>query len=94
MIVAVETLLTTAVETVNVLDVVPAATVTVAGTVATLVLELLSAITAPPAGAGASVVIVPVLELGPSTDAGLRVTLLMCICGGMTVTVVDCVEPP
>ena len=46
------------------------------------------------AGAGLSVVIVPMLELGPSTDAGFNVTLLMCICGGMTATVFDCVEPP
>src|SRR5437016_3243642 len=91
---AVETLPTRTVETVNVAEVLPAETVTDAGTVATFVFELLNAITAPPVGAGLSVVIVPVLELGPSTEDGFNVTLLMCICGGMTVTVFDCVEPP
>jgi len=59
--------------TVNVAWVVPAGTVTLAGTLA-LVLLLDSAITAPPEGAGPLNVTVPVEGLPPRTDVGLRVS--------------------
>jgi len=54
----------------------PEATVTLAGTVATGVLLLLSVTRAPPAGAGPLSVTVPVDELPPRTDVGLNVTEL------------------
>ncbi len=60
--------------TVNVLLVLPAATVTLAGTVATAVLLLDSVTTAPPLGAAALRVTVPVEELPPTAVAGLTVT--------------------
>ena len=56
---------TVCVVTVNVADVCPAAIVTLAGTVAAEVLLLLSATTAPPVGAGAFRVTVPVVVLPP-----------------------------
>jgi len=52
----------------------PAATVTLGGTVATDVLLLPSATTAPPAGAAAFRVTVPVEGLPPSTLVGFRLT--------------------
>ena len=61
---------TTLVLAVNVALVAPAATVTLAGTRATLVLLLESAICAPPAGAGPLSVTVPVDEFPPVTLAG------------------------
>jgi len=62
---------TALVATVNVLLVAPAATVTLAGTVAAAVLLLDSDTTRPPLGAAALNVAVPVDELPPATLAGL-----------------------
>jgi len=62
--------------TVNVAVVAPAATVTLAGTVAAAVLLLVRLTTAPPAGAGPFSVIVPAEELPPVTVVGLKVTEL------------------
>ena len=64
------------VETVNVAVVWPSATVTVAGTVAALLSDDVRLTTVPPAGAAASKVTVPVLDVPPMTDAGFRETLL------------------
>jgi len=66
---------TTKVVTVKVFVVVPAATVTLAGTVATAVLELERVTTAPPVGAAPLRVTVPVDELPPTTVVGERVTV-------------------
>jgi len=60
--------------TVKVAFVEPAATVKLAGTVAAAVLLLLRLTRAPPVGAGLSKVTVPVEELPPTRDAGLRLT--------------------
>jgi len=60
--------------TVNVALVCPAGTVTLAGTVAAEVFELVSVTTAPPAGADAPSVTMPVLVLVAVTVAGLSVT--------------------
>jgi len=62
--------------TVKVAVVAFAATVTLAATVATAVLPLLSVTTAPPAGAGPLKVTVPVDGLPPVTDVGFRLTPL------------------
>ncbi len=62
------------VATVKVADDVPAATVTLGGTVAADVLELVSAITAPPGGAGPDRVTVPVELEPPVTVDGFRVS--------------------
>jgi hypothetical protein len=62
---------TALVPTVNVAEVAPAATVTLAGTWATAVLLLESVICAPPAGAAALRVTVPVEEFPPATLVGL-----------------------
>src|SRR5439155_6547402 len=65
---------TASVVTVNVRLVLPAATDTVEGTVAMPVLLLDSVTTAPPLGAAALKVTVPVEELPPTTVVGLTVT--------------------
>jgi hypothetical protein len=82
-------LVTASVVTVNVAVVAFAATVTVAGTVATAVLLLLSATTAPPVAAGALRVTVPVDEFPPCTDAGFKPRELST--GGVTVKPAVCV---
>jgi hypothetical protein len=61
------------VATAKVADVVPAATVTEAGTVATPVLLLASVTTAPPAGAALNSVTVPVLAAPPVSTTGFSV---------------------
>ncbi len=63
--------LTAMVVTVKLALVVPAGTVTLAGTVATALLLLVSVTTAPPEGAAALKVAVPVAEVGPTTLVGL-----------------------
>jgi hypothetical protein len=73
---------TARVETVKVALVVPAGTVTVLGTVATLGLLLLRFTTNPPDGAGAVRVTVPVLLLPPTTLVGFSVRLLRLGCVG------------
>jgi hypothetical protein len=62
------------VATVNVALVAPAATVTLAGTVATAVLLLVSVTTVPPVGAAPVKVTVPVEEAGPTTLVGFTDT--------------------
>jgi len=62
------------VATLKVAVVAPAATVTDAGTVAAAVLELESVTTAPPVGAGAPSVTVPVLLLPATTVVGFSAT--------------------
>ncbi len=61
---------------VKVAVVAPAATVTEAGTWAAAVFELVSVTTAPPAGAAALNVTVPVDEAPPITEAGFTLTPL------------------
>ena len=63
---------TAIVVTVNVAVVLPAVTVTLAGTVATLVLALDNATTAPPAGAACVSVTVPVEVLPPTNVVGFN----------------------
>ncbi len=62
------------VDTVNVAVLLPAGTVTLAGTEATDRLLLDSATTAPPAGAGLFKVTVPPEEPPPTTMAGFKLT--------------------
>src|SRR6516162_3136170 len=91
---------TALVATVNVAVVAPAATVTEAGTVAALVLLLVNATTAPPAGAAALSVTVPVLfappvrlpgftviEASAETEVVLRVVLAVAVALGVAVVV-------
>jgi len=73
--------------------VVPAATVTEAGTVAAAGLLLISVTTAPPAGAGPlSVTVFNVVDVPPSTDVGDRFTAAGL--GASTVKVPGTVAPP
>ena len=60
--------------TVKVVLVLPAGTVTLAGTVAAAVLPLVSVTAAPPEGAAALKVTVPVEDVPEFTDVGLNVT--------------------
>ena len=60
--------------TVKVVLVLPAGTVTLAGTVAAAVLPLVSVTTAPPEGAASFKVTVPVEDVPGITDFGLNVT--------------------
>ena len=66
---------TAVVVTLNVAVVAPAATVTLAGTVADALLDA-SVTTKPPAGAAADKVTVPVLDTPPATDVGFKETEL------------------
>ena len=75
----------------------PAPTVTLDGTLATVVLLLESVTCAPPAGAGPLSVTVPVDEFPPVTLVGLSVNEESVGAGGgagVTVSVVDLVAPP
>ena len=74
----------------NVALVAPAATVTLAGTVATAVLLLPSVTTAPPAGAALLNVTVPVEEAPPVTLVGFRLTEVTTTAGAFTVSVKLC----
>lgn len=81
------------VETVNVALVAPAATVTLAGTMATAVSLLARVTTAPPVGAAALKVTVPV-ELFPAvTLTGLRLNRERVVIG-VTVSAADLPLPP
>jgi len=77
--------------TVKVAVVAFAGTVTLAGTCAAAVLLLDRVTTAPPAGAGPFSVTVPVEEVPPITEVGLRVTELSV--AAVTVNVVVLVTP-
>ena len=75
----------------------PAATVTLEGTLATVVLLLESVTCAPPVGAGPLSVTVPVDEFPPVTLVGLSVNEESVGAGGgagVTVSVADLVPPP
>jgi len=82
---------TALVVTVKVADVLPAGTVTDAGTCAIEVLPLESGTTAPPEGATPFNRTVPVDETPPTTLVGLSVNDDSC--GGVTVNPADCVAP-
>jgi hypothetical protein len=97
LIVADVDVVTVAVLTVNVALVAPAATVTLAGTVARAVLLLVSVTTAPPDGAALASVAVPCEVLPPATVDGLSVIAESVAGGGaagVTVKLADCVTPP
>jgi hypothetical protein len=85
-------LATPLVVTVKVVDVLPAGTVTLAGTVAAE-LPLESVTTAPPVGAGELSVTVPVELAPPVTLVGFRLTEERTADGGSTVSVAPWVEP-
>lgn len=70
----------------------PAETVTLVGTWATLVLLLVSGITAPPEGAGPLSVTVPFVALPPNRLVGLSASEESV--GGLTVSVAACCVPP
>ncbi len=93
--VTVEVAVTVLVVTVNDAVVAPAGTVTLAGTVATEVLLLLSVTAVPPDGAGALSVTVPVEELPPFTLVGLRASEEIATpAAGVTVSVAVWVTEP
>lgn len=79
--------------TVNVVEVLPADTVTEVGTVATAVLLLCKETEAPPVGAGPVSVTVPVEGLPPIKLVGLRLRDVTLTGAGATVRVVVWVEP-
>ena len=81
------------VDAVNVALMAPAGTVTLAGTVAIEGLPLESVTAAPPAGAAASSVTVPVDALPPVMVVGLRLKAERVV-GGATVSAADLVTPP
>ena len=88
--------MTTLVATVNVALVAPAATVTLAGVLATVVLLLESVTVAPPDGAAAVKVTVPVDEFPPVTLVGFSVSEERVGRGGatgVTVSEADLVTP-
>jgi hypothetical protein len=72
--------------TVNVAEVAPCATVTLAGTPAAVEFELASDTTAPPAGAAAVSVTVPVPDCPVTIELGLTATLLNAASTGLMVT--------
>ena len=78
--------------TVKVLEVALAPIVTLAGTVAAVVLLLVRVTTAPPGGAAPVRVTVPVLVVPPTTLEGLRVTEFKL--AGLTARVAPCWTPP
>ena len=80
--------------TANVALAAPPATVTLAGTVAAVVLSLDSDTTAPPAGAGPLSVTVPVEGLPPTTLDGFTPSELNPAATGVTVKGADLVTPP
>ncbi len=69
---------------VNVAEVAPAGTVTVAGTWAAAVLLEVRVTRAPPTGAGLSSVTVPVEDTPPGTDAGFTLTAVRAGTGAVT----------
>jgi hypothetical protein len=77
---------------VNVAVVLPLATVTLAGTLATDALSLLSCTTTPPVGAGPLNVTVPWEDVPPVTLVGLTASVLNP--GGLIVSVAVIVTPP
>jgi hypothetical protein len=79
---------TALVVTEKVLEVVPADTLTLAGTVAIFVSELLNVTTAPPAGAGIARITLPVDETPPITLAGLTDRVKAALTS-LTVTVIS-----
>jgi len=84
-----------AVVTVNVLDVAPSGTRMLAGTEPSEGFELVSVTTAPPPGAGAASVIVPMDVAPPTTLAGLSASVASADAGpGLTVNVIVFVTPP
>ena len=80
--------------TVKVAVVALAATITLAGTWAAAVLLLDSVTVAPPTGAGPFSLTVPVEAFPPSTEVGLKLTLLTAGGGNVTVTLAVPVTPP
>lgn len=77
---------TVVVATVNVCEVAPAETVTLAGTVTDFVLELANETTTPPVGAADVRVTVPVPVCPPTMVLGLTFTLVSDGAGGLTVS--------
>ena len=84
---------TDSVVTVKVLEVDPAGTVTLAGTVAAAVLLLVRSTVMPPVGASAERVTVPVEEVPPVTVVGLTLTEERLTLGAFTVKVAVLVVP-